>query len=483
MKPIVSRLPSIAIASAITLAAIGLGRLGADAAPRGDAADGGVAGIIGPDVIVGALTGFSVYGTVGGVSAYAIGTTSCNVGDAILLWCDTNVAGLCTANQHPVIAQNLYRIKDGRIEMIGMSWLKHGFCALSGTLCSPCQNDPYGCDALGVGCSDPYGSSLNGNQGYLGPRSQVNPTTGAFPYPFTAAPPQATVGRRLQVAEAALNPALNSGAIYFGEGLYIAADDAAAGNSANNASYRRATVESFSGGAWTLSFAGATFQQKPAIWAWKEHGLGPGIPDPAVSIETFAVEGDGNWVVGHKASDNGDGTWRYEYALYNLDSHRAGRAFTVAVPGGVAVSNVGQTIVNHHSGEPYSTAAWTTSIADGSVTWTTTPFESDPNANALRWGTMFNFRFDAAAPPATTSATLALFRPGTAADPVLAVVGPAPPAVDPADLNGDGVVDGADLGILLGGWGLGGDTDLDGDGITDGADLGILLAAWSTLGA
>ena len=47
----------------------------------------------------------------------------------------------------------------------------------------------------------------------------------------------------------------------------------------------------------------------------------------------------------------------------------------------------------------------------------------------------------------------------------------------PADLNGDKVVDGADLGELLGSWG-GFFGDLNGDGVTDGADLGILLGAW-----
>ncbi|MCA9284659.1 MAG: VCBS repeat-containing protein [Phycisphaerales bacterium] len=49
---------------------------------------------------------------------------------------------------------------------------------------------------------------------------------------------------------------------------------------------------------------------------------------------------------------------------------------------------------------------------------------------------------------------------------------------DPADLNGDGTVDGADLGILLGNWGGKGIGDLDGNGMVDGADLGLLLAAW-----
>ncbi len=48
----------------------------------------------------------------------------------------------------------------------------------------------------------------------------------------------------------------------------------------------------------------------------------------------------------------------------------------------------------------------------------------------------------------------------------------------PADLNGNGVVDGADLGQLLGAWGQGGAADLDGSGTVDGADLGQLLAAW-----
>lgn len=47
----------------------------------------------------------------------------------------------------------------------------------------------------------------------------------------------------------------------------------------------------------------------------------------------------------------------------------------------------------------------------------------------------------------------------------------------PADLSADGVVDGADVGLLLGAWGRP-DADLNADGVTDGADLGLLLSAW-----
>ena len=50
------------------------------------------------------------------------------------------------------------------------------------------------------------------------------------------------------------------------------------------------------------------------------------------------------------------------------------------------------------------------------------------------------------------------------------------------DLNGDGVVDGADLGLFLGQWGPCAATcagDFNGDGVVDGADLGALLGAWT----
>ena len=53
------------------------------------------------------------------------------------------------------------------------------------------------------------------------------------------------------------------------------------------------------------------------------------------------------------------------------------------------------------------------------------------------------------------------------------------PLPNPADINGDGIVDGADLARVLGAWGTdapGG--DVNGDGIVDGADLALVLANW-----
>jgi hypothetical protein len=52
---------------------------------------------------------------------------------------------------------------------------------------------------------------------------------------------------------------------------------------------------------------------------------------------------------------------------------------------------------------------------------------------------------------------------------------------EPADLDGNGSVDGADLGILLAAWGpAAGPADLNADGAVDGTDLGEMLAAWDS---
>ena len=48
----------------------------------------------------------------------------------------------------------------------------------------------------------------------------------------------------------------------------------------------------------------------------------------------------------------------------------------------------------------------------------------------------------------------------------------------PGDLNADLVVDGADLGLLLGQWGGEGNADFNGSGEVDGADLGVMLGSW-----
>lgn len=51
-------------------------------------------------------------------------------------------------------------------------------------------------------------------------------------------------------------------------------------------------------------------------------------------------------------------------------------------------------------------------------------------------------------------------------------------ASNPADINGDGVVNGIDLTMLLGNWGGSGVGDVDGNGSVNGADLSAVLSSW-----
>ncbi|MBI4719566.1 MAG: hypothetical protein HY763_17355 [Planctomycetes bacterium] len=357
----------------------------------------------GPDVIVGELHDVGSYGTLGfsGIYAFSVGTTSCNAGDTPVSWFGNN-------NQHPVIAQNMYRLKDGRFEQIGMSWLKHGFLAVTGNSCLfGCTPPPLGGSQLGVGCSDPYTASLNGQQSNLGPRSQVNAHTGAYPYPFSAPAPDQTIGRRLQVHESDIKPSLNSGALYFVEGHYVTADDAAAGNQNNNASFRRASITEELNG-YTLGLSGITRRQRPAVRAWREY-------DSTVVETDIQVPGDGLFILSAKATALGNGFWHYEYALQNLNSDRSAGGFKVPVDAGASVINIGFHDVDYHSGEPFSGTDWPGFAVGGYVTWVTDSYVTHPQANALRWSTLYNFRFDANVPPANLPATIEMFKPGSPA--------------------------------------------------------------------
>lgn len=385
--------------------------------------------LAGPDVIVGELYQTLSWGSAGDISAFSVGTISCNIGGTPLNW-------FANTNQHPVIVQNMFRLKDGRFEQIGQGWLKHGFFALSHTDCSGpggCTGDPTG-EHLGVGCSDPYSASLNGEQANLGPRSQVNPHTGGYPYPWTAPSAPPTIGRRLQVHHADLDPALNSGAVYFVEGQYVTPDDAAAGKQDNNASYRPINV-SGGGTSYSISLAGTTQRTKAGIRAWH-------AADFTVVEADVLVPGDGLFMLAAKVTDLGTGVYRYEYALQNLNVERAAASFSLPIFAGAAVTNQGFHDVDSHSGEPFSLTDWAGASGGGIISWSTTSFAVNPNANAIRWGTLYNFRFDANASPTTSTASIGLFKPGSPSSVNVSIVGP---TTVPRDCSAGGICDDGNL--------------------------------------
>ncbi|NRA97471.1 MAG: hypothetical protein HRU14_14840 [Planctomycetes bacterium] len=330
-----------------------------------------------PDVIVGDVTGPSNYTGSGGYDAFSLGTTSCNIGTSPLTW-------ISSTNQHPVIGGNLYRYdpsNGGRFTMVGMSWLKHGFFALQQSLCSSCSANPNG-SALGVGCSDPYTSSRNGGQSSLGPRSEVNASTGIFLYPPSNPSWSGSTDRRLKVPVSQLDPS----STYVSEAQYIQWEDAGAGADDNNASYR---MSSISGGPtnYSLAFTAPTVREQAAINAWA-------ILDPGVVLQTVQVPGadGGQLQLGVKRTDNGDGTWHFETCLHNLNCHDGigGVSFTFA--NGVAITNQGFHSPEWHSNEVYNNSGWNVSTTSDSAVWLVGA--GGANANVLRWSTAFSFWFD-----------------------------------------------------------------------------------------
>ena len=406
---------------------------------------------VGPDVIVGDLPDISNNASSGLFDSFAVGTTSCNKGNTPLLWFTGG-----SDNRHPAISQNIYRYtpSTGRFEQLGQGQLKHGFTALQGSTCTSYFG--FGCSStggttLGVGCSDPYGSGLNNVVGSGGPKWQVNAATGLFPYPpavnSNAGPARARVSD-LNAAPLSTVPS-GSGLTpsrFFIEGQYICGDDAALGNKNNNASYREVTINA-SSGTWPSATdfamaigAGGTQREQAGIYAWR-------AIDPAVQITTYDVPNDGRFILGCKVT--GTGPYVYEYALYNMNSHRCGGSFIIPLPGTQAALTASgfrdvDVVAEPNSPADQSNPAsndWTITGTDAgstSVSWagqsyngtpptytmSATPYMlaatggfvagtgNDHTANVLRWGTLFNFRITSEVAPAAGSVAVGLWRPG-----------------------------------------------------------------------
>ena len=368
----------------------------------------------GPDVIVGTLTGPQNYTSSGGIDALSLGTTSCNMGTQTLRW------DALPANTHPVIGGNLYKFKSvsgsGRFEQIGLSWLKHGFLALANSDCCTCLNPGTGA-LLGIGCSDPYTASRNGGQGGMGPRWQVNAHTGGYPAANPVTPTGGNNGR-IQVLTTDLE--VSSATVkYFGESQYVTPDDATAGNQNNNASYIGVTVTG--GPEFTFAFTGSTQRAISAIRAWA-------LQETGVTLTDVQVPGDGLYVVGSKATSIGGGLFHYEYAIYNMNGDRNGGSFSVPVPNAANITNIGFHGVTYRGGDgnggvSFSNTAWTGVASGGTVTWICTSQAVDNNANAIRWGTTYNFRFDADVAPAAANnnVTLGMWKAPTVGSPAVSV--------------------------------------------------------------
>jgi hypothetical protein len=382
---------------------------------------------LGPDVIVGDLNGLSQpdSGVVNGQVGISVGTDSCNLGSENLDWF------ALPNNDHPVIPQNLYRMSGGsnndlRFEQIGQSNVKHAFTALAQNICGVC-NGVSGTH-LGINCSDPYVVSLNsgGSGRTLGSRAWINPFTGNFPASNSVnthtGHSHTVTSHRMLVNVDDLNTNLNAGATYYAEAQYITPHEyvwcqAHPGqcNMYNNVSYRQYTVTGTTGPSFAFGTASGTLttqRQKTAISAWSGSTSAKIEPDPGI---------DGVGTLAWKVTNPTPGVWHYEYAIYNQNLDRGVQSFSLPLGTGVSLTNIGFHAPPQQPGWTgdgtfnnlgYSSTPWSSVRNAGDFGWSTETLAQNQNANAIRWGTLYNFRFDANAGPQMRLVTIGFFKTG-----------------------------------------------------------------------
>jgi len=375
----------------------------------------------GPDIItgnIGEIGGMQEFGSSGTQVGLGVSTTSCNAGDVVVRFHQI------PSTNHPVIPHNLYRMSGGsgddeRFEQIGQSWAKHAFAADQANTCFTCQ--PGGDSGhLGVGCSDTYDASQNADHDMMGSRALINPFTGAFQSSARNHNGHVHTGtsHRILVEGSDLNTTLNPGATYYAEVQYISSDEYSwcqghpgQCNMHNNASYRRYNVNGTT--TFTFTEVGSVVRMAAAVNAWPGATINPIEPAPGT---------DGRAFIAYKVTNPSAGVWHYEYALYNENLDRAIQSFSVPLGCAITVSNLGFHAPPNHPGFPndgtlgntgFSNAPWTSNQTTDALSWSSETFAQNENANAIRWGTLYNFRFDSDKPPVGTIATIGFFKTGT----------------------------------------------------------------------
>ena len=126
--------------------------------------------------------------------------------------------------------------------------------------------------------------------------------------------------------------------------------------------------------------------------------------------------------MGFKVTNPSAGVWHYEYALYNENLDRGIQSFSVPLIPGVNISNIefhappqepGWANDGTFNNQGYSSTPWSVTQSSGSIAWSTETFATNQNANAIRWGTLYNFRFDSDQPPQNANATVDFFKTGS----------------------------------------------------------------------
>jgi hypothetical protein len=332
-------------------------------------------------------------------------------------------------DQHPFLIWNLYRLNaDGSIKQIGVSGVKHAFETV---------NYVCGCgdgNVIYPTCEDTYAVYNNDTSQFLGPRSEIIPYPGIWGRCDSfldsncdgneddGGIAQNLYDYRMVVKESDMLPPLATGARYFFEYWYVIRDDQ---NIYNSMGYReikpvKQTMGTFgntSTGGWSIQMVdnvpdGNNFRLGPVLNMWVD----PAALAPNSDNEELATP-LGHARVAVKATDLGDGTWRYQYAIANfdyshtqidpahpdepnikVDSNHGFSKFNVPVGADATITNV-----RFDDADIDATNEWSSTTDGNGVTWT-----MPAGQNSLDWGHLYRFEFTANKPPAKAAGSVHL---------------------------------------------------------------------------
>ena len=302
-------------------------------------------------------------------------------------------------DQHPYLVWNLYRVMDGRIEMLAESGAKHAFFSINVNCDINCGNG----NILWPGCEDVYSAGNNDTSTYQGPKDEIVASLGLWDNCGSFFDPDCTGGQTQNSGEwlnrLLVDPAefQQPGASYFLDAWYVIQYDR---NIWSTMGYRPVNPVPSSGG-W--AFNPGPFQQGPLISEWVAEAHSDPLADHQLIVVPSATPDapyPGNMPQGHlrllvRVTETAPGRYRYNYALQNFDFERGIDRFHIPLAGDAEVFDT------YFGGGP-GADDWTVRISSGGVTFTPDGEDVQP------WFTLYNFEIETDAPPQQGLVTLGL---------------------------------------------------------------------------
>jgi hypothetical protein len=344
----------------------------------------------------------------GGEIGFSAANYMCNPGTVTIPW------QAAMQPNHPKFGFMITRLSGDRMVQISdWSYVKHAFTSLNNNSgpCIPCTNPGTG-TVMGIGCSDVYANSNNGDRYYLGPPEELNPWLGTW-NPIGSyfdrgdpmvAPPANTDGLRslTSTQTAAFDAVKNrvtvkesdlgiAGASYFYQIHLIHQGEALAKR--NNNLRTRGVSLIWSGTTWTVANVGNSANGSVLLqWTGSTYNSNSNGND------------DGQFGVAVKVTGPVAGFYHYEYAVHNIDNYRGGAAFRLPICAGARVQNLGSRDIDSN---PLND--WTSSVTSTEIAFLASA------GNAHRWNQLFNFWFDCDVAPASGNASIDQADPGPGA--------------------------------------------------------------------